>query len=257
MRYIFTLLFIYWGGTALFAQQITVSGTVLDKGKINYVEAVKVITTSGKMAYTDSLGRYKILATAGDSIFFVYNNKPTLKFAVSSIANTEQFDIAIQVPVKSKYGVLQEVVLYSKSYRQDSADNRANYADVFDFRKQGIQTSVVPGGGVGLDLNGLINVFRFKRNKRLKAFQARLEGDEKEKYIDYRFNKNTVKRITQLKPPALDTFLKLYRPTFEFVLNANEIAFTQYVLNSLYHFQKTSNYSVEEGKQMITPKSGE
>lgn len=211
----------------------------MDNSKINFVEAVGVMSTGGKIAVTDSLGKYSIQAGAEDSLYFIYNNKPTQKFAVYKIPNTAQFDISLHILVKSRYSLLKEVVVYSKNYRQDSAENRENYGEIFSYKKQGIQTSVSPGGGVGLDANELINVFRFKRNKRLKAFQQRLEADEKEKYINYRFNKVFVKRVTQLQSPALDSFLIWYRPTYEFAANSSEIEFNQYILNASYHFKKT------------------
>lgn len=235
-KYLFTLsLFFYAAGTCA---QSEVSGTVLDNSKKNYVEGVRVLSTGGKIAFTDSLGRYSIPAGKGDSLFFVYNNKPTQKFPVSAILNTAQFDISLLVPVQSKYSILKEVIVYSKSFRQDSAENREAYGNVFSFHKPRIETSVAPGGGVGMDLNELINMFRFRRNKNLKAFQHRLEAEEKEKYIDFRFNKSTVRRITQLKGAALDTFMVWYRPTYEFTGNSSEISFTQYVLNAYYQYQK-------------------
>ena len=240
MRIIFTfivLLFCISSATA----QIIVSGTVLDVSKLNYVEAVGVVSTSGKIAVTDSLGKYSIQTASEDSLYFIYNNKPTQKFAVNKIPNTSQFDISLHIPVKSRYSLLKEVVVYSKNYKQDSAENRENYGEVFSYKKQGIQTSINPGGGVGLDANELINAFRFKRNKRLKAFQQRLEAEEKEKYINYRFNKIFVKKLTQLQSPALDSFLVWYRPTYEFAVISSEIEFNQYILNAFYHFKKTGS----------------
>ncbi len=211
----------------------------MDNSKINFVEAVGVMSTGGKIAVTDSLGRYSIQASAEDSLYFIYNNKPTQKFAVNKIANSAQFDISLHIPVKSRYSLLKEVIVYSKNYKQDSAENRENYGEIFSYKKQGIQTSISPGGGVGLDVDELINAFRFKRNKRLKAFQQRLEADEKEKYINYRFNKVFVKRITMLQSPALDSFIIWYRPTYEFAATSSEIEFNQYILNASYHFKKT------------------
>ena len=211
----------------------------MDNSKINFVEAVGVMSTGGKIAVTDSLGKYSIQASAEDSLYFIYNNKPTQKFAVNKIPNIAQFDISLHISVKSRYSLLKEVVVFSKNYKQDSAENRENYGEIFSYKKQGIQTSVSPGGGVGLDADELINAFRFKRNKRLKAFQKRLEADEKEKYINYRFNKIFVRRITQLQSPALDSFLIWYRPTYEFAATSSEIEFNQYILNASYHFKKT------------------
>lgn len=218
--------------------QYPVSGNVLDKGKLNLVPGVKVMTTGGMTSVTDSLGRYMIAVNPGDSIYFVYNNKPTQRFAVNKIANTAQFDVSLHVFVNSKYSVLKEVVVYSKTYRQDSLENRLAYADVFEYKKPGLSTSVNPGGAVGADVNELINLFRFKRNKRLKAFQNRLEAQEQERYVTYRFNKISVGRMTGLKTPQLDSFLIWYRPAYEFSAAADEITFNQYILNAFYHFKK-------------------
>ncbi len=218
------------------AQQ-TISGTVYDKSKINYVENVRVVSSSGIFAITDSLGKYSIRVTDADSLSFVYNNKPTQQFAVKSIANPGQFDISIHLAIKGKYSVLKEVIVYSKSYKQDSIENRQAYAEVFQYQKPGLSTSVTPGGGVGADVNELINIFRFRRNRNLKAFQQRLEKQEEEKYIDYRFNKLFVKRVTGLISPALDTFMVWYRPSYFFVSQANEISFNQYILNAFYRYK--------------------
>ncbi len=223
----------------------------MDNSKINFVEAVGVMSTGGKIAVTDSLGKYSIQTTIDDSLYFIYNNKPTQKFAVNKIPNTAEFNISIHIAVKSRYSLLKEVVVYSKNYKQDSAENRENYGEIFSYKKQGIQTSISPGGGVGLDANELINAFRFKRNKRLKAFQQRLEADEKEKYVNYRFNKTFVRRITQLQGPALDSFLMWYRPTYEFAATSSEIEFNQYILNASYHFRKTIG-SGEAKKELST-----
>lgn len=218
--------------------QLTISGHVLDKGKINLVENAKVVSTGGMFAMTDSLGKYSIPVMPGDSLYFVYNNKPTQKFAVNKISNPLQFDVSLHVFVNSKYNMLKEVVVYSKSYRQDSLENRRTYADVFEYQKPGLSTSITPGGGVGADVNELINIFRFRRNKRLKAFQNRLEDQERTSYVNYRFNKVIVSRITGLKSPALDSFLVWYRPGYEFAAASDEVVFNQYILNAFYHFKK-------------------
>jgi exonuclease I len=96
---------------------------------------------------------------------------------------------------------------------------------------------------VGADLDELINIFRFKRNKRLRAFQQRLETQEQEKYIDYRFNKLFVKRITGMEGVLLDTFLVWYRPSYEFARNSSELSFNQYILNAFYQYQKLVDIS--------------
>jgi hypothetical protein len=217
--------------------QFTVSGSVLDISKINYVENVRVVSTNGLFDVTDSMGRYSILVSEKDSLTFYYNNKPTQKFAVASIPDPRHFDISLRVPVKGKYSTLKEVTVYSKTFRQDSLENRQAYADVFNYQKPSLESNI-SNGVAGADLDGIINIFRFKRNKRLKAFQQRLETEEQEKYINYRFNKIFVKRITGLQTPLLDTFLVWYRPTYEFAAYSDELAFNEYILSAYYQFRQ-------------------
>ena len=236
LKIILLFLFFICTGDRLTAQVI-ISGTVYDSSKINPVENVKVESIGGKFTWTDSTGHYKIQVTEKDSLAFVYQNKPTQKFAVKDIADPSRFDISIRVKVKSKYSTLKEVIVFARSYREDSIENRQTYADVYNFRNPTIRTSVSPDGAVGADVNEIINIFRFKRNKRLKAFQARLEKQEQEKFVSYRFNKNFVKRITQLQGAELDSFMVRYQPSYEFASMADEITFNKYILNASYRFK--------------------
>jgi len=223
-------------GNRLWAQ-LSVSGTVYDSSKVNLVEGVKVVTNTGMFTYTDSLGNYTLRVHENDSVTFVFRNKPTQQFAVRDIPNLSKFDIWLHITVKGKYSTLKEVTIHSKSYRQDSIENRQQYADVFDRKKPGLYTDVSPSGVVGADLDEIINLFRFQRNKRLKAFQKNLVFQEKERYVTYRFNSTLVHRMTGLQGQLLDSFLVKYRPTYEFIQRTDEAGFNQYILNSYYAFR--------------------
>jgi hypothetical protein len=217
--------------------QLTVTGTVFDSSKRNYVENVRVESTGGKFTRTDSMGNYKIAVTEKDSLTFIYQNKPTQKFAVKDITSLTQFDISLGVNVKGGYRTLKEVVVFARSYREDSMENRQTYADVYNYRKPTLRTSISPSGAVGADLDEIINIFRFNRNRHMKAFQARLQQQEQDHFVSYRFNKNFVRRITGLKGAELDTFMVRYLPTYEFASTADEVTFNKYILNSSYAFK--------------------
>ena len=201
------------------------------------MEGVRVESTGGKFTSTDSMGNYKLQVNSNDSLTFTYQNKPTQKFAVKDMADPGQFDLSLRVHVKSRYNTLKEVIVIAKSYRQDSMENRETYARFYDFRKPGLQTSLSPDGAVGADLDEIINMFRFRRNRQLKAFRARLEQQEQEKFVDYRFNKTFVKRITHIEGIQLDTFMVRYRPSYEFASMADEVTFNKYILNASYKFK--------------------
>ncbi len=219
--------------------QMKITGTVYDVTKVNYVSHVRVESSSGNVTTTDSLGKYEIEVFENDSLTFFYNNKPTQKFSVAQVINPNQFDISIHIQINGKYKTMKEVTVFSKSYTLDSIENRITYRDIYNFTKPGVSSTISPDGVAGADLNELINMFRFRRNKRMLAFQKRLEEQEEEKYIHYRFSKTIVKRITGLRSPILEQFMNIYNPGFEFLKNADELIFTKYVIASYKEFKKT------------------
>jgi hypothetical protein len=214
-----------------------ISGTVYDSSKVYNITGVSVYSTSGSFTQTDSVGVYHIKVNEQDSIFFFYNRKPTAKFPVKNITNYNQFDISLRVTTKEKYKSLKEVIVYGRSHKQDSLENRETYATVFNYKKPSIQASVSPSGGVGFDLDELINMFRFRRNKELKRFQNILVDQEHDNYVNYRFNSYLIKRITGLDGDQLEKYKKKYRPTYEYVLNTGVLQFYQYIINTSTEFK--------------------
>jgi plasmid maintenance system killer protein len=208
---------------------------VYDSSRSYPLEAVSVLSTSGKGTITNNEGFYEIEVAEQDSIWFSYLNKPTMKFPVLKIVNTMGFDISLQVSVP----ILREVKIKLKNYRQDSLQNRIDYAKIFNYQKPKLKT-VTPqyGVGAGFDLDEIINMFRFKRNKSIASFQKRLYQQEQDKFIDYRFNKALVRRLTQLDGNALDSFMRVFRPSFMFTKLAGDYDFHQYIKDAYLRFQK-------------------
>lgn len=232
-RYLLLILLIL-NSTLLLAQDYTVKGYVFDSTRNYPMEAVTVQTTSGLGTFTNADGFYQVRVYAKDSIWFSYLGKSTQKFPVASISNPLQFDIAIQVNVP----MLREVKIRPRNYRQDSIQNRLDYAKVFDYRKPRIST-VTPqyGMGMGFDLQELINMFRFRRNQSMLSFQRRLIEEEEEKFVSFRFNKGLVRRLTGLESPQLDSFMRVYRPSYDFAKVADDYQFRLYIKQAHYRFR--------------------
>jgi hypothetical protein len=76
---------------------------------------------------------------------------------------------------------------------------------------------------IGFDLDEIINMFRFKRNKSLASLQQRLLQQEEDKYIDHRFSMAFVRKVTKLNSPELEEFMKEYRPDYEIVQRMNDL----------------------------------
>ena len=221
------------------AQFVTISGTVYDITAKNPLEAVTVRSTSGRGTITDSLGRYSFTVRSKDSIWFSLLNRNTMKYAVDTITNLSSFDISIHL----KAFELPEVTVRNRDYRLDSIQNRRDYQKYFDFKKPGLKLSEPngynPGGAtVGLDLDELINMFRFRRNRNLMFLQNRLVQQEQDRYINNRFNKGIVRKVTKLQSPDIDTFMKKYRPDYDLLQTFNDLELGYYIELNFKDFKR-------------------
>jgi hypothetical protein len=214
-------------------QIYTVRGMVYDSSRNYPLEAVSVLSSSGKGTVTNAEGFYQIEVTEKDSIWFSYLNKPTIKFPVLKIVNPMNFDISLLVNVPT----LKEVKIRPKIYKQDSIQNRIDYAKIFNYQKPKLRPSIT-GMGVGFDLDELINMFRFKRNRSLASFQRRLLLEEQDKFVEHRFNKALVRRLTLLESPELDSFMLLFRPSLLFTQTAGDYEFQYYIKTAFTRFKK-------------------
>ncbi len=208
---------------------------VYDSSRNNPLQAVSVISTSGAGTVTNADGVYEIMVSETDSIWFSYLNKPTMKFPIAKIANTLQFDISLQVNVPT----LKEVKIKLKNYKFDSTQNRIDYAKIFNYQKPGLKTTTPQyGAAAGFDVNEIINMFRFKRNRSMASFQKRLLLEEQDKFIDYRFSKALVRRLTLLTGNELDSFMRVFRPSFMFTKFAGDYDFHLYIKESFDRYKK-------------------
>ena len=134
-----------------------------------------------------------------------------------------QFDIALQL----KSNVMQEVKIRSRSYKMDSIQNRRDYAKVFDYQKVSVASMTSVGAmGAGFDVQEIIRLLQFKKNRNMLKFQERLIEQEQEKYVTHRFSKGLVMQLTGLKAgEELDRFMTMYRPTYAFTSKASDYDF--------------------------------
>ncbi len=233
--YILFIISFFFTATSVTAQTYKIKGVVYDSSRNYPMELVSVLSTSGTGTVTNADGYYEIEVTEKDSIWFSYLNKPTVKFPVMRIGNPMQFDISLQVNVP----VMKEVKILPKNYRLDSLRNRQDYAKIFNYQKPTLKT-VTPqyGAAVGFDLDEIINMFRVKRNRSMASFQRRLLMEEQDKYVDFRFNKALVRRLTLLDGAELDSFMRVFKPSYTFTKLAGDYEFRLYIKQALYRFKR-------------------
>lgn len=246
----------------LYAQQPwQIKGTVSDYLNRMPIDGVSVHSKSGSRAVTDSTGKYAINVIDGDSIWFSFFNKQTMRYAVDTISNTQSFEIALHIDVLRQ---LPDVKVRSSDYKQDSIQNRRDYAKVFNFQKPGLRLSsnppqnYTPGSlTVGLDLTELINAFRFRRNKRLASLQERLLREEQDKFIDRKFTKRYVKQLTKLDGAALMEFMNFYKPDYEVLLRMNELEIGYYIELCFKQYTQLKARGIPLKRYYVPPPSAE
>lgn len=213
------------------AQVRTVYGTVYERTARFGMPGVSVMGTSGAGAVTDSVGRYSIKLSYTDSISFSYQGKATMKIPVKEIPINRPFDMSLHVDITTLPTVIVEEK--RRSYQLDSIANREEYRKVFDYAPEYIASG---SGGVGVNLDAL---FSMRKIKRMEAFREHLVLLEHDKYVDHRFNKSLVQKITGLQSPALDTFMVQYRPTYEMLQNfETEYEYYKYIRDWGIYFER-------------------
>ena len=227
------------------AQQVTIHGTVFNMYKTRPLDGVSVVCSCGRGTTTDSNGNYVIRVDLSDSLRFSYLGRATQFFPVSMMNSTTGFDIALHVNPTE----LAEVRVAPKNYYLDSLQNRKDYEKIFNYQKTGyLQFQMAPAvRDVGLDLDQIINMFRFKRNRRLLAFQERLIEDEHDKFIDHRFTRYIVKKITGLNGDArwiVSCFVFVLH--IEFTKIATDYEFYDYIKLAYQDYQRTAFIFPEE-----------
>ena len=117
------------------------------------------------------------------------------------------------------------VYVHPGIYRLDSLANRQQYDRIFNFERNDIGMPA-SGAGVGITSEAIFNA---KKSRQAEALQQRLKEDEEYNYVSHRFTKALVSKLGQLESPALDTFMRYYRPDYS-LLKSFETDYEYYQL---------------------------
>jgi arsenate reductase-like glutaredoxin family protein len=91
---------------------------------------------------------------------------------------------------------------------------------------------------IGFDLDEIINMFRFHRNRNLQFLQNRLLAQEQEKYVNNRFTKKFVQKLTHLEGDELIKFMNFSRPTYEMLGLLNDLELGLYIEKRFASYRK-------------------
>ena len=146
---------------------------------------------------------------------------PALLFVGTAAGQTAD-SVAMQGEIKE----VQVRSPYAK-WQEDSAANRLIY------RKRLAEAHFKPKMyPESLRVDGVITKFALKisgMKKRALQFEREMERNEQEDFSNIRYNKAVVMRVTGLEDSAAVAFLKKYPMTRDFLVNAKELEFLQWI----------------------------
>ena len=219
------------------AQQF-LTGKVFKKNSTEALQSVSIHNiTEQRYDLSDGDGSYRIPAAPGDHIAFssVGYMADTLTVTASLLTAfcPVYLDIRAQTLQAARVGEFS-------NYQLDSMDRRKEYAWVYDHDN----TPKVAKDRQGADGVGVtFNIFRNTSSaaKQRISLKKRLEKEEEDYYVDSRYNKDYVTKITHLKGDSLKEFMQRYRPSYEYCRKAANVDILIYINDSYKQYMKGDN----------------
>ena len=238
MRY-FTYLFILCLLICLHGSgQQFLTGKIYKANSSEHLVSVSIHNiTQQRYDLSEEDGSYRIQAAPGDHISF-----SSVGYKADTITATASMLTAahiVYLDVRAQTLQAVRVGQYS-NYQLDSMDRRKEYAWVYDHEN----TPKVARDRQGADGVGVtLNIFRNTSSaaKQRIKLEKRLEKEEEEYYVDSRYNKDYVTRITKLKGDSLLEFMRRYRPSYEYCRKAANVDILVYINDSYKQYMKGDN----------------
>ncbi len=204
--------------------QVTVTGKVYDRetGEILYLTTVKNKST-GVGNFSDLGGNYRISAKAHDVILFSFVGYYPDSITVTISKGTVVRDIFLHARPRELSGV--EVNAGLTPYQVDSINRRRQFGEYLSIPKYkmvgGAGDNGNTPGGFGISISPFTYFSKDQRQKR--KFDKLYAMAERQKFIDSRYTRELVSRITGLKGDSLAYFMNSHQPAYEFVRTASDM----------------------------------
>ncbi|RDC56693.1 hypothetical protein DU508_05655 [Pedobacter chinensis] len=224
---LFAILILYFGfSTMLFAQTKPVQGIVIDKETKQRLAKVYIYNIrTGDGLYNNTKGEFSTYAIPGDTLVAALSG-----YGVDTIVFKGQ--TAAYFQLRSLGIRLRDVVIQQKRLTPQQQYEKS----VKEYRYQTMKGSSkdllnLGNGGVGLGIDAIYNLLS-RQGRNARHLQKILEKDYREDLIDYRFNASIVQQVLGIKDTELVDFMQQYRPTYQFVLDADDYAFNVFIKNA-------------------------
>jgi len=235
LKRLFILIFLFVSATKLVAQDGPVQGIVFDKDSKQRLSRVYIYNLrTHKGFYNNNRGEFNNAFVAnGDTLIAALQGYMVDTVKVQS--NTAIFYL------KRLSIFLQEVVVRdsTKNPGEKYRDNQDAYDQAYRKGNPGDLLRVGGGNGVGvgLSIDALWSLLS-REGRNARYLQKILERDYHESIIDYRFTRRLNASVTGLSGDALRDFMQQYRPSYYFVLDANDYNLIAYIKDAYLRYKQ-------------------
>ena len=206
------------------AQQF-LTGKVFSKNSKEPLISVSIHNISAqRYDLSEESGSYRIQVVPGDHVSFSSVGYMADTVTVTAAMLTGDFPVYLEVRAQTLKAVR---VGEFNNYQLDSMDRRKEYAWVYDHGNTPRMEKERKGDGVGVTLNIFRNASA--KEKQREKLEKRLAKEEEDYYVDFRYNKDLVTKITRLKGDSLQTFMQKYRPSFDYCRRAANVDILVYI----------------------------
>lgn len=197
-----------------------IHGDVSDRFSYEMLGDVAIVNIhTNENASTDSHGQFMIEVENGQLLELRKPGYKVLRVRIPEGNIPPYFKLMM---VQGMVDVPEGTPYYFRDYRKDSIRYHDLYKTYLEFPQL-----------TGLDVIRHPFSAMSKRNRQIWAFQKEYNLFEQEKYIDYTFTPKLVTALTGLTGDSVQTYLRIYRPSYEQLRSMSEYTFYSYVKNSV------------------------
>lgn len=215
-----------------FAQQ-KIEGIVFDAQTKQRVSKVYLYNTSiDTGVYNNLKGEFSISAHPGDVLLVAAQG-----YFADTVKVTDKPVVALYLERSSIW--LKDVYVFGqKSPEEMLEEKKEAFPSIFEER-QGLLTAGHTGAGLSIDaLYSLIS----REGRNARNLRRIIERDYKEAIIDYRFSKSMVAAATGLRGNELEEFMFNFRPSYYFILSANDYKLGQYIKRCYEEYKRNPGF---------------
>ncbi|GAA4804845.1 hypothetical protein GCM10023231_37470 [Olivibacter ginsenosidimutans] len=246
MKSLLTIISLLWIlSSSVHAQEK--EGLVFDSYSKQRVARVYIYNTANdSMTYNNKRGEFSIEANPGDTLIALVKGYHPDTLVLKK-------DPVIIFRLNRATIWLNEVsVMARRSPAEILEERKQEFNSAYRFGNPGSLLSSGPTGA-GLSIDALFSLLS-RRGKNARFLQELIQREYENNVIDARFTQVLVKRLTNLTGAALDDFMQQYRPSYHFILQANDYELGKYIQSSYSMYRKDPSAYRLQALPRVNPK---